>query len=319
MKIGIFGAAGTIGHATAAALASSEHTLVLVGRDKAKLEREFAYLGKKEIRPADLATPEGCAAAAAGLDLIIYALGLPYSAQAFAAYPQMMRDAIAAANDARVNKFIHVSNVYPYAPPKSGLVGEEHERTPPSVKGRYRKQQEDVVLAADREDGLRTIVLRPPDYFGPRAVLSLAHVIFESALAGKAADVLAPITTPHEFVYVEDLGRIIATLVGSRDAWGEAYNVPGSGHITMKAFAEKIYAAAGQPKAKLRAAGPFMVKILGLFVPIMRELGEMQYLQATPVNLDSTKLREVLGSWTPTSYDEGIKKTLAYMKVSLAS
>ncbi len=319
MKIGIFGAAGTIGHATAAALSATQHELVLVGRDKAKLEREFAYLAKKEIRPADLATPDGCAAAAKGLDLIVYTLGLPYSALAFAAYPQMMRDAIAAANDARVKKFIHVSNVYPYAPPKSGLVSEEHERTPPSIKGRYRKQQEDVVIAADREDGIRTIVLRPPDYFGPRAVLSLAHIIFQAAIAGKTADLLAPITTPHEFVYVEDLGRIIATLIDRADAWGEVYNVPGSGHITMKEFAAKIYAAAGQPKAKLRAAGPLMVKILGLFMPIMHELSEMQYLQSTPVNLDTTKLRQVLGAWTPTSYDDGIRATLAHMKVSLAS
>jgi nucleoside-diphosphate-sugar epimerase len=57
-----------------------------------------------------------------------------------------------------------------------------------------------------------------------------------------------------------------------------------------------------------------MLKILGWFNPLMRELPEMLYLQETPVLLDDTKLRAKLGAVHKTPYDEGIRQTLAWMK-----
>jgi nucleoside-diphosphate-sugar epimerase len=46
----------------------------------------------------------------------------------------------------------------------------------------------------------------------------------------------------------------------------------------------------------------------------MRELPEMLYLQETPVMLDDEKLRRKLEQVHKTSYDEGIKLTLDWMR-----
>jgi nucleoside-diphosphate-sugar epimerase len=46
----------------------------------------------------------------------------------------------------------------------------------------------------------------------------------------------------------------------------------------------------------------------------MRELIEMVYLQETPVILDDSKLLGKLGAVHKTSYDEGIRKTLDWMR-----
>jgi hypothetical protein len=53
-----------------------------------------------------------------------------------------------------------------------------------------------------------------------------------------------------------------------------------------------------------------------LFNPMIRELVEMHYLQTTPVVLDDSALRKLLGPVKKTSYDDGIRRTLEVMSVS---
>ena len=65
---------------------------------------------------------------------------------------------------------------------------------------------------------------------------------------------------------------------------------------------------------KLMVAGKAMLRVLGLFNPLMRELVEMLYLEETPVILDDSKLQAKLGTLRKTPYDEGIRQTLEWMR-----
>lgn len=192
-------------------------------------------------------------------------------------------------------------------------MAETHPREPHTVKGRYRKDQEDVALAAHREGRLRTLVVRLPDFYGPYAENSLAHEIFKAALASKTANWLGPATTPHEFVFVPDAGRVIVDLAAREDAWGEAWNLAGPGEITGAEFIEKVYRAAGGPP-RFRTVGRGMLTVAGWFSPFMRELPEMLYLQETPVLLDDSKLQRLLGPLRKTPYEEGIRETAEWTK-----
>lgn len=73
---------------------------------------------------------------------------------------------------------------------------------------------------------------------------------------------------------------------------------------------EDIYAQAGHP-AKYSVLGPGMVRLIGLFSPFMRELGEMHYLHTSPVIMDDSALRALLGDIRKTPYRDGIRQTLA--------
>lgn len=77
----------------------------------------------------------------------------------------------------------------------------------------------------------------------------------------------------------------------------------------------RLRAAAGHPP-RARAAGRGMVRALGLFSPLLRELVEMMYLFETPVILDDAKLRAVLPDVRHTPYDEGIRATIAWLPAS---
>jgi nucleoside-diphosphate-sugar epimerase len=306
-KVAIFGAAGAIGRVIGQELERRAIPFRAVGRTQAKLAEAFGKLKQAEIVAADLANKQAATEAARGVDTVIYALGVPYTA--FELYPKLMRTAVDASVAAGVERLVVISGVYSYGIPQTRKVAEIHRRLPVSKKGQLRKEQEDIAMASP----LKSMVVRLPDFYGPNADLSLANPIFRAALAGKTANWAGPVSTPHEFLFVPDAGPVIVELASHDECYGEAWNFAGVGEITTQGFAQKIYQAVGR-EPKLRSAGRTMLGILGWFNPLMRELPEMLYLQETPVLLDDEKLRRKLGQVHKTTYDEGIQLTLEWMR-----
>ena len=309
-KAAIFGAAGPIGRFAGIELDRRGVPFRAVGRTTGKLQDAFGKLPHAEIVAADLSDPGGAAQAARGVDTIIYTLGVDYTQ--FQLYPKLMRVAVEAARSAGVERFLLVTGVYSYGIPQTQRVAETHPREPISAKGRLRKEQEDMLMAAGEAGWFKTTVVRLPDFYGPHS-RGLASLIFEAAVAGKTANWLGPVGTPHEFVFVPDTGSVIAELASRDDCYGEAWNFAGPGEISGGAFIQKIYQAAGR-EPKFRSTGRTVLGVLGWFNPLMRELPEMLYLQETPVLLDDGKLRQKLGPVHKTSYDDGIKLTLEWMR-----
>ena len=305
-KIVILGAAGATGKAIAEELMARGANLRLVGRRAQRIREAFPNTSA-EIVEADVETAAGAERAMAGAQTAILTLGLPYDQ--FGRYPGLMRNIVEAAERAGVRRFVHVTNIYPYGRPQTELVEETHPRQPHTFKGRMRLEQERILEAS----GLEWLILRLPDFYGPEAELSHARLMMEAALKGGTADVFAPATTPHQFVYTPDVGPIVADLLAKEEGWREVYHFAGSGLTTVEQFAREIYAAAGK-KPKLRVARKWMVWLMGLFSPVMKEFVEMMYLHETPVNLSDAKLERLLGPLRRTSYAEGIRKTLDRMK-----
>jgi nucleoside-diphosphate-sugar epimerase len=310
-KVAIFGAAGTMGKLLGAELERRGVPFRAVGRDRRKLEAAFGNLKGAEIAPADLADPAAAEEAARGTDTILYCVGVPYTA--FKLHPALMRTSVMAAAEAGVERMAVLSSVYSYGVPQTRRVDETHPREPGTVKGRYRKEQEDIALEANLLGLLKTLVVRLPDFYGPHAEMSLAHQVFSAALANKTARWLGPVSTPHEFVYVPDAAATILELACRRDCYGEAWNLGGAGEISGADFIQKVYLAAGR-QPRFQSVGRFMLRIAGWFQPFMRELEEMLYLQETPVILDDAKLLATLGNVKKTPYDEGVRRTIEFMR-----
>lgn len=312
-KVAILGASGTIGKHAGRMLAARGTPVRVVGRNEAGLHAAYDRIGA-EIVTADLATREGCLKAVQGSSHVLYTIGLPYSVESFKAYPPMMQFCIEAALRSGVEAIILISNVYAYGIPQTPTVSEDHPRVPVAKKGEYRKRQEDILLASHEPNGLHTLSLRLPDFYGPEAYGAMTHVIFDTALQAKTANVPGPVDTPHEFVFTPDVGKAVVELFNKPEAFGTAYNFAGPGEITIREFAAKVYAAAGIAKPKIRPAGKMMLRLAGLFSPLLHELVEMSYLQETPVILNDDKLRRVLPNFQKTSYDEGIARTIEWYR-----
>jgi nucleoside-diphosphate-sugar epimerase len=309
MKVAIFGATGTIGRSVTQALLERGDSVRVVSRSHERLTAAFGHLQRVEITVADVSDADGCRSAASGADSIVYSLGLPYTKEAFAAYPSMMRLAARAARSSGVRRMLLISNVYSYSSPASNPLPEEHPRNPPSVKGRHRKEQEDAALAAHQSGDFETLVLRLPDFYGPFADLSMGNMILAEAAAGGRANLLGPVDKPHEFVFTPDVGAVVGALLHEPTGWGRAYHLAGAHSITLRQFAELGFELAGYPP-RIRVAGPWMVRLLGIFPGMMRELSEMSHLLTDPVILDDRQLRDLLGSVKKTPYREGVENTI---------
>jgi nucleoside-diphosphate-sugar epimerase len=310
----ILGATGAVGKALAAEFGKTATRFRVVARSDEKLRRDFSRYGDLvEYRAADLEDAKAAAGALEGVDLAFYTVGIPYTN--FALYPKLMRSALDGAAASGVQRFVLVATVYPYGIPRTEFVDESHPREPHTFKGRMRKEQEDLVLAAHGRNGLRTTILRPPDFYGPESELSYAADIFKAALEGRAANVIGPVDTLHEFAFVPDVAKTLIALANNDAAYGSAWNLAGPGLVTTRQFAELVFAAAGQ-ETRLRVANKFLLLAMGIFKPMMREIAEMNYLWTTPVKLDDSRLRQLLPGLHKTSYEEGIRITLEEMRAA---
>jgi nucleoside-diphosphate-sugar epimerase len=310
-KLAIFGAAGAIGHALAPELVRRGIPFRAVGRRRQVLTDSFGALAGAEIADADLSDPQQAERAAQGVDTIVYAVGLPSTG--FDKHPVLMRTTLEAAVRAGVQRLVLVTGIYSYGVPRTSRVAETHQREPESHKGKFRKQQEDMVTEAHQRGGLSTMVLRLPDFYGPHTGRCMAARIFHSALEGKTATWIGPVSTLHEFIFVPDIAPVLAELAGRQDCYGDAWNLGGVEPIAGTDFITRVYRAAGRDP-HYRSMGRTLLRMEGAVSPTVKELVEILYLQETPVILDDRKLAATLGLLKKTSYEDGIRRTVEWTR-----
>jgi len=309
-KIALFGAAGAIGQSIAAALGAQGKPYRVVGRRVASLHAAFGHDPLAEVVTWNPDSPESVVAAAQGIETLVYMVGVNY--WQFDLHPQLMRKTLDGAIAAGVKHIVLIGTVYPYGRAMSNPVREDHPRQPHTFKGRMRKAQEDLLMQAHADGRIRATVLRLPDFYGPGVEASLLHRAAVAAVNGGTADMVGPIDRPHEFVFVPDVGPVVARLVDTPAAFGKIWNLAGACATSQQELIEEMQRQTGK-KLKLRVAGKTMLRLLGVFNPFMRELVEMNYLMIDPLLMDDSALQALIGPIRKTPYEEGIRQTLAYI------
>lgn len=315
-KIALFGAAGAIGQSVAAALRGAGHPYRVVGRSRTVLQSQFGADPLAEIVTWDPDDPDSVREAARDIETIVYLVGVPYTD--FHLHPLLMKKTLDGAIAMGVKQLLLIGTVYPYGRPQHDRIREDHPREPHTFKGRMRKEQEDILLAADAAGLIRGAVLRLPDFYGPNVERSFLSSAFQAAINGKQAQLIGPIDTPHEFMFVPDVGPVVLSMVNEPNTFGHTWHFGGAGTLTQREFVQRIFAEVRQ-KPQFMVANKLMVRALGLFDPFMRELVEMHYLWTTPVILDDTALHKLLGTIHKTPYDQGIRLTLDASRLSTAA
>lgn len=306
-KIALFGAAGAIGQSIAAAISANGQAYRVVGRSEASLRKAFGADPLAEIVTWNPDSPASVQSAAAGVETLIYLVGVDYTQ--FELHPELMRKTLAGAIAAGVKNILLIGTVYPYGRANSQPVREDHPRQPHTFKGRMRKAQEDVLMQADADGRIRATVLRLPDFYGPGVEASLLHGAAKAAVQGGTADMIGPLDLPHEFVFVPDVGPVVAKLVNTPAAFGKIWHLAGAGVTTQRDMVSEMERQTGR-KLKLRVAGKTLLRLIGLFNPMMREMVEMHYLLTEPLIMDDSALEDLIGPIRKTPYAEGVRLAL---------
>lgn len=302
----LLGAAGAVGHALVPELQAHKIAMRVVGRDTAKLGREFPGI---ESRRADFLAGEGLGEALSGVETVFYLAGAPYTH--FEQHPVMTGHALAAARRSGVKRFVHIAPIYSYGLPITRPIAETQPRIPKTRKGLWRLKQEQLVEAAHGDGGMSTAIAHLPDFYGPAAENSFFNVFLRDAVAGKTATLVGVPDALREFIYVPDAAAPLLALAEREDAYGQRWNIPGSVSTARKMV--KISSDA-LGNLKFRYGPKIVLQAMGLFSPMMREIAEMYYLEDSGMVLNGRKLHDRVGPFPPTPLDEGITATIAWIR-----
>jgi nucleoside-diphosphate-sugar epimerase len=301
---------GPLGRATATALAESGHQVVLVNR-----------AGTLDVPPAsvaivagDLGNPESMRETVEDAAAIYFCAQPPYHrwVQEFPA----LQDAVIALAEKANALLIVAENLYGYGPVSSPMT-EDMPMNPNSRKGRVRAQMHEALMEAHRSGRVQVAVARGSDFFGPFVEGSAAGSrAFKAIVANKAVEYTGNIEALHSYTFVKDFGKALAILGTDPRALGQVWHVPNALTVSSREFfslASRL--ASGQ--VKFRKVSVIEMKLLGLFIPPLREMVEMIYEFEEPFVVDHSKFASVFGDIsTPSAVaiDETIAWTISNAK-----
>jgi nucleoside-diphosphate-sugar epimerase len=270
------------------------------------------FLGNWEHIAADVLDLDALTAAVAGSEVVYLAVGLEYTIKVWRRdWRVLMQNTIEACR--RTNaKLIFIDNVYMYGKVE-GAMTETTPAHPSSEKGKIRAEIAALLLTAFEAKILRGCIARAADFYGPDCDKSgLNTTVFERFAAKKSAQWLGKTDKKHSFTYVPDMAKALAILGTDPRAdlsliWHLPTAAPALTGLDIIQQAGKIF----NVPPKFSAIGDFMLSILGIFIPIMRELKEMSYQTNFDYVFSSEKFEQVFGV-KPTAYADGIQQTAAF-------
>jgi len=194
-----------------------------------------------------------------------------------------------------------VSNLYGYGP-VDGPITEDLPLAATGPKGRVRAQMWIDALAAHQAGRVRVTEVRGSDYAcaGPNS--SLGRVA-RRALAGRPVRVLRSADTAHSWTSPDDVARLLVTVATDERGWGRAWHVPSNEPRTQREALADLCRVAGASPGAVREYPEWLIRALGLVVPLIRELPEVGYQFERPFVLDSSAA-QVQFALTPTPWDE---------------
>lgn len=305
----ILGATGGAGHEAALALARRGWSLRALHR---RPEAVSSLLPEAEWIGGDAINAEDVRRAAAGVDVVFHGVNPPgYRNWNRLALP-MLENTIAAARAANA-RIAMPGTVYNYGPDAFPLLREDSPQRPLTRKGTIRVDME-TRLERAAEEGVRTLILRGGDFFGPHT----GNSWFTQGLV-KPGRRLGAVTYPgdfaagHAWAYLPDFGECFAQLLAREKDLGAFETFHFGGHWFERGvwMAELIRDVARAPKAPIRRFPWTAVRALSPVVPLFRELAEMRYLWMCPVRLDNARLVSVLGAEPHTDIRAALQTTLA--------
>jgi nucleoside-diphosphate-sugar epimerase len=298
----ILGAGGAIGKELAMVLPKYTKDIRLVGRNPQKVNES------DHIFRADLTQPDQVMKAVQGSEIVYLTAGFKYDIKVWqTTWPVVMQNVLDACK-AYKTRLVFFDNIYMYDPKYMNHLTEDTPINPSSKKGKVRAELVYMIENAVEKGDLEALISRSADFYGPSIenVSVLIETVFKPLSKSKKANWLGPLNKVHSYTYTPDAGNATAVLGNTADAFNQTWHIPTdnqymNGREWINAIADELGV-----KAKVQVVPKFMVSIMGLFNPIMREFIEMMYQYENDYIFESNKFESKF-KIKPTPYIEGIR------------
>ncbi len=301
----VLGSGGAIGIALATALKQYTNQIRLVSRNPKKVNETDVLFS------ADLTNKNEVINAIKGSKIVYITVGFPYRYKVWDTTWVKFITTVIEACIASNSKLFFFDNMYMYDSNYLNGMNEETPIHPSSKKGKIRAEVANLILNKVNEGKLQALIARSADFYGPNIQNTslLTETVFKPLHIGKKANWMGSVNFKHSFTYTPDAGKATALLGNTEDAYNQVWHLPTAANpFTGKVWIETI-AKEMEVKPKYQVASKFLVKILGLFIPLMREMPEMMYQYNRDYVFDSSKFEKHF-NFKPTPYLQGIKEII---------
>ena len=151
---------------------------------------------------------------------------------------------------------------------------------------------------------------RASNCYGPGGSITGAR-LFRAAVAGRTVRWVGRLDQPHTLSYLEDVAAGLATLGEDDRADGQAWHLPAAEPLTGRQFLELVVAASASPRIATSSAA--MTCLAGVFVPMIREVGEVLYEFQALYVVDWSKFQQTFGP-SPRPHAEAVARTVDWFK-----
>ncbi len=288
--IAIIGAAGRVGREASKAFVAAGWTVRGLGRG-AKVE---AMAPGVEPVACDAFDRAALIAACKGADVILHAANPPYDKWATTVLP-LMENTLHAAREAGATVLLP-GNVYNY-----GLeIGMDMTETSPwhgsTEKARIRIAMEELCRDFAGKHGTQVLVLRAGDFFGGEGEGTWLDLMILKDLASGRFNWPGRPDIAHAFAYLPDLAKGFVTLAEHRGSLPVFDHFNFCGHTVSGAEMKAAAEAATGRKLALKQVNWTMLKLAGLFMPVVRAVVKMRYLWDAPHSLDGSRYEATFGA-----------------------
>ncbi|HKJ30764.1 MAG TPA: NAD-dependent epimerase/dehydratase family protein [Balneolales bacterium] len=303
----ILGSGGAIGTELAKALKEYTEDIRLVSRHPQKVNET------DELLSADLFHEEQVRNAVRGSSIVYLTVGFPYDYKYWKEnWPKLMQYVISACKEHQT-KLVFFDNINMYDSNYLNGMDENTPINPPSKKGEIRAQLVDMIFNEVNKGDLTALIARSADFYGPGAQANsvLSQTVIQPLSQGKRATWLGSVDVKHSYTYTPDAGKATALLGNTEDAFNQTWHLPTTANPpTGKKWIE-MFAKELRVPPKYMAVSKFVVRLMGLFQPIMREMVEMMYQYDRDYVFDSSKFEQHF-DFKPTPYLDAIRQIVEF-------
>lgn len=304
----ILGANGTIGSLLAKELMNYTDKIRLVSRKPRKVNET------DELFPADLSNPAVIDQAVNGSDVVYLVVGFDYNVKVWEEkWPRLMIATIEACKKHNA-RLVFFDNVYMYDINAIPHMTEESPNNPPSKKGVVRKQIAQMIMDEVKAGKLMALIARSADFYGPDNDKSFViEMVYKKFLKGSRANWFVDPDKKHSFTFTPDAAKATALLGNTDDAYNTIWHLPTDKNTLTGRELVGLFSKEMKVANKIFIMPLWLIRIVGIFVPVLKEMPEMMYQYDRDYFFDSSKFEKRF-EFIPTTYSEGVKRIVELSK-----
>lgn len=298
----ILGAGGGAGTEITRELSNYTKEIRVVSRNPKKVNET------DQLIKADLTDSKQLDEAVKGSDIVYVTIAFEYKLKVWKEqWPLFMKNLINSCSGHN-SKIVFVDNVYMYDPRYLSNMTEETPMNPVSEKGKVREKVAEMLMDAVEKNKVEAIIARAPDFYGPGVLGSMLYqTVYLKLIKDKNPQWLGKLDVIHSFIYSKDIGKAVALLGNTPDAYNQVWHLPTTDQkLTNQQWIELMMKAMNKQKI-IQAMPDWMISALGIFVPILKELNDVGYQFRQDYFFNSSKFNKRF-NYTPISPEAGIKE-----------